>query len=81
MQFPCDFLIKVIGKNHQHFQEDILAIVHQYFPDISLDKVRCQASKNDNYLAVSLILYVTEQRTLDALYVALTQHPDISMVL
>ena len=39
------------------------------------------ASKNNKYLAVSIILHVTEQSTLDALYVELTQHADINMVL
>jgi len=81
MQFPCDFPMKIIGKNHPRFQEDIMSIVHQHFPETAADAVRVQTSKNAKYLAVSVLLRVSEQSTLDALYIALTQHPDINMVL
>ncbi len=81
MSFPCDFPIKIIGKNHRDFLDNVMTIVHKYFPETSQDKVRSQPSKNNKYLAVSIILHVTEQSTLDALYVELTQHADINMVL
>ena len=81
MHFPCDFVIKIIGKNHCDFLEKVMSIVHQYFPETSADKVRSNPSKQSNYLAISITLHVTEKSTLDELYVALTKNTDISMVL
>lgn len=81
MHFPCDFPMKIIGKSQDKFLENIIEIVCCYFPETGSEKFKTQASKNANYVSVSVMLYVTEQSILDELYLALTKHPDISMVL
>ena len=81
MSFPCDFPIKIIGKNHRDVIEHIVEILHAYFPDTLQDELRYKPSKNNKYIAVTITLHVNERSTLDALYVALKQHADINMVL
>jgi len=79
MQFPCDFPLKIIGKNSEQFSHDIEEIVRQHFPgDVT---IQTQPSQNSNYLAITATVRAHDQATLDALYQDLTKHPDIKMVL
>lgn len=81
MTFPCDFQIKIIGSNTKSFAKDIIKIAREHFPDITEASIQKKTSQNDNYLAISIMLHVKDQITLDALYMELTKHRDIKMVL
>lgn len=81
MVFPCDFEIKIIGKNTDSFLSDITMIVRKYFPKLKGKAIRSHPSKQNNYLSISITLPVKDQITLDKLYCELTKHPAIKMVL
>lgn len=81
MEFPCDFQIKVIGVNSDVFSAEVLNIARKYFPETKETSIRSQPSQQGNYLAITLTVYVQDQITLDSLYMDLTNHPDIKMVL
>jgi putative lipoic acid-binding regulatory protein len=81
LQFPCEFPIKIVGKNSANFSEEIMAIVRKHFPEIPDSGFVCNPSQKGNYLAITATVYVHSQEELDALYRELTQHPDIKMVL
>lgn len=81
MTFPCDFSIKIIGKNVPDFETDILQIGQQYYPKLTSADLRTQLSKADRYIAVHLTVHAEDQKTLDSLYLALTQAPNVHMVL
>lgn len=81
MVFPCDFDLKIIGKNTPTFTSDILKIAQNFYPELTPASLRSQESKKNNYLALNLTVHALDQVTLDSLYLALTQHPDIRMVL
>lgn len=81
MTFPCDFLIKIIGKNTSNYASDVTVIVHKHFPNTPADAICEQPSQHGNYLAIRVTVQALDQKTLDALYLELTQHPDIKMVL
>ncbi len=81
MTFPCDFPLKIIGKNHDQFQREIIAIVQKHFSTLHDEQILVKPSQHGNYLALSIVITVHDQASLDALYQELTQHPDIKMVL
>lgn len=81
IEFPCDFAIKVIGKNSPSFMAEILVIARQHFPDLGDSGVKCQFSQQGNFLSLTLTVYAIDKPSLDALYQDLTKHPDIQMVL
>jgi uncharacterized protein len=81
MIFPCDFDLKIIGKNTPSFAQEILDIAKKFYPELTTQSMRAQESKKSNYISLNLTVHALEQTTLDALYNALTQHPDIRMVL
>lgn len=81
MKFPCDFQIKIIGTHTESFVMDIINITRKHYPDTKDESIRKNASQQNNYLAMTITLYVHDQVTLDALYIELNKHPDIKMVL
>ena len=81
MQFPCDFPLKIIGKNSESFSKEMIHIVTKHFPDVAADLFKVTLSENNNYASISVVIHVHNQATLDALYQELTQHPDTRMVL
>ena len=81
IEFPCDFLIKIIGNNRASFEFEITNIAKKHFPNTKDTAITTQLSQQGNYLSISITVFATDQATLDALYQELTQHPDIKMVL
>jgi hypothetical protein len=81
MTFPCDFEIKIIGSNSDSFASEIISIARKHFSDIADTAIQNKPSEQGNYLAISIKLHVKDQATLDGLYMELTKHPDIKMVL
>lgn len=81
LQFPCDFRLKIIGKQTSFFFEEVTAIVRKHFPDTANDAFQVKNSQDTNYLAITATVYVLDKATLDNLYQDLTQHPDMKMVL
>lgn len=81
IEFPCDFQVKVIGKNEDHFISEVITITSKYFPTFNQALIRKQVSKNGRYLSMTLTVYAQNQKILDALYTELSQHSNAHMVL
>ena len=81
ISFPCDFTLKIMGKATGLFKDEIFAIINKHYPSIKKDALQTNASKNGNFLAISVTVHALNQPSLDALYQDLSQHPDIKMVL
>ena len=81
MTFPCDFQIKIIGHNTKSFALDINQIARKHFPSTMDEAICSKTSHGGNYLSISITVHVNDQPSLDALYLELTKHPDIKMVL
>ena len=81
IKFPCDFVIKVMGKANSQFEERVLNIVLRHFPDNDLHKVSKRSSRDNNYLALSVTVHPENQKQLDALYKDLSQIDDVLFTL
>lgn len=81
IEFPCDFQIKIMGKNCSSFENDIKQLAYKHYPASGVRSIQSKLSSQGNYLAVRLVVYAQDQQTLDALYLDLTKHPDVKMVL
>jgi uncharacterized protein len=78
LTFPCIFPIKIIGKNTKKFVAEIKKIIKTYYPQYSST---VQYSDNKNYVSLSVTINVLDKITLDNLYIELSRHKDIKMVL
>lgn len=81
MEFPCDFIIKAMGKNNDDFVNTVKRIVTTHFPKVSADQFKTRASKDGNYTAVSVAVYAESKEQLDNLYKDLTDEPSVLMAL
>ena len=82
MEFPCDFVIKMMGKNNVEFIEKAHEIIFKHFPEqknnISFKKV---PSKDNNYLAISAKVKAENKQQMDNCYHALTGEPLVLIAL
>lgn len=81
LEFPCLFPVKIIGTNGPAFQEEVHEIVLKHFPDFDKKDLNSNASKNNQYIAITVTVFAINQEMLDAFYQEITKHPDMKMVL
>ena len=81
LQFPAYFPIKIFGPNTNDFIDEIWQLALQHFPELKKQDIKHKPSENNNYIAITIKLYVQSQLELDALYRAVNKHPDTKMVL
>ena len=81
LEFPCAFPIKAMGRTSEGFQAIVTHIVRGHAELWPGESVRCNESRNGNYLAVTLVVRATSQEQLDAIYQDLTDSPDVLMAL
>jgi putative lipoic acid-binding regulatory protein len=81
IQFPCDFTIKVFGLSNAEFEGAALSIVYKHAPNLSGRALQTRSSKNGNYLALSITVFVDSKEQLDTIYQELSSSPHILMVL
>jgi putative lipoic acid-binding regulatory protein len=81
LQFPCDFPIKVMGERRDDFAETIVAVVLSHAPDFDTSAVEMRASSSNRYLSLTCTVRATSREQLDSLYLALTSHPMVKVVL
>lgn len=81
IEFPCDFPLKVMGPNHPDFVSAILLRVQQHDPQFTLEKISIRVSAKGTYQSLTLNVYATSRQQLDAVYLAVTSHPDVKWTL
>jgi uncharacterized protein len=81
LEFPCEFIIKVMGKNTAAFEAAVFQIFNQYVPDLSEGAFTSRLSKENNYLAMTVTITATSQSQLDQIYTALSAAEEVIMAL
>jgi len=81
IEYPSDFPIKVMGKAHPEFAQQLTEVVLQHDPGFDPASVEMRASKAGNYLSLTFTVRATSREQLDALYRSLHGHPLVSVVL
>ncbi len=81
LKFPCDFPLKVMGKNEPDFANNILALVMRHAPDFDGKTMQMRPSSAGKYLSLTCTIRATSKQQLDDLYIELTAHPQVLMAL
>jgi putative lipoic acid-binding regulatory protein len=79
--YPCDFPIKVMGRRQARFAQSVVDVVQRHAPDFDPSTVEMRASREGNYLSVTVTIRATSREQLDGLYRELCDHPMVTMVL
>jgi putative lipoic acid-binding regulatory protein len=81
IDFPCDFVIKVIGNSHENFIKNVIEIIQIKDSSFTDTKIGINYSKDDKYTSLTCTVYVTNKEDLDHIYSSLSSHPDTKFVL
>lgn len=81
LEFPCQFPIKVMGRQSENFDAIVVEIVRRHAPDIHEGAVTTRPSKAGNYLSVTVVIEAQSREQLDAIYLGLTACPEVLMAL
>jgi putative lipoic acid-binding regulatory protein len=79
--FPTDFPIKIMGLNRLEFEPEIVGIVRKHAPDLDDNTVEVRQSRGGNYLSLTVTIRAHSRAQLDGLYLELTKHPLVKVVL
>ena len=81
LEVPCAFPIKIMGARVDDFAQTVLEVVLRHAPDFDAAAMQMRPSSKGNYLSITCTVNATSQAQLDALYVELSSHPLVKVVL
>ena len=81
IEFPSEFIIKVMGKNTSTFEGVVLKIINEHVPDLSEGAISLRQSKENNFLAMTITFTATSQEQIDQIYTALSAAEEVIMAL
>lgn len=79
--FPCPFAIKAMGLADDDFEALVVALVRAHAGELADDVVSTRASAGGKYLSVTVTIEASSRAQLDAIYLALSRHERVLMVL
>jgi putative lipoic acid-binding regulatory protein len=81
LEFPCDFPIKIMGRESHEFQALARELVEKHTGELPDDAVVSSLSRNGNFVSVTVTVTAQSQQQLDEIYRELTAHDDVLMAL
>ncbi len=81
IEYPCRFPIKVMGAMVDGFADALAELAREFDPDFDATTMELRPSKGGNYLGVTITITATSREQLDGLYLRLTGHPMVKIVL
>lgn len=80
-QFPCNFPIKIMGSGSADFRQLVVELVSRHAPDLDEARISVRDSRAGRYQSVTVVVNARDRAQLDALYLELSGHPRITLVL
>lgn len=79
LEFPCDFPVKVMGENREDFFVDVISIFRKF--DSGVTESDFKVRDNGRYRSLTINFRACSRAQLDEIYIALTSHPLVKVVL
>jgi hypothetical protein len=81
IEYPCDFPLKIFGKQQSGFAQAVLEVVTKHDPGFLASSMEMRASKTAKYVSLTCTIRANSRVQLDAIYQDLCDHPMVTMVL
>ena len=81
LEFPCSFPIKMMGRADAAFSDFAVRLVEQHVGKVAPNAIQTSASRNGNFLSVTVTIDAQSQEQLDSIYNELSNHEDILVAL
>lgn len=81
IEFPCDFPIKMMGRDTPEFRATARRLVENHVGPIADKAVQANLSGKGNFVSVTVTVTATSQQQLDDIYRDVSGHDDVLMAL
>ena len=81
LEFPCDFPIKIMGRESAQFHVLARALVEKHTGPIADAAIYSSLSRNGSFVSVTITISAQSQQQLDDIYREVTSHDDVLMAL
>jgi len=81
IEFPCTFVIKVMGEAGHDFVDRIVELIQIHAPDFTPQHIEIRTSAAGKYTSLSCAVWTTSQAHLDGIYQSLTSSPLVKFTL
>jgi putative lipoic acid-binding regulatory protein len=81
IEYPSEFPIKVMGMNVPDFAQVVADLVRAHDPQFDAARIEMRPSSSNTYMGLTLFINATSREQLDAIYLALTGHPLVKVVI
>lgn len=75
--FPCDFPIKVMGRDTARFRDTARRLVEKHAGPLPDDAIQTASSRNGRYVSVTVTVRAQSRQQLDAIYHDVSAHEDV----
>lgn len=79
--FPCDFPIKMMGRNTPEFRMTAVSIIEAHTGTVDDKKIQSSLSRNGRFVSITISISAQSQRQLDDIYEDVSAHDDVLMAL
>lgn len=80
-EFPCEFPLKIMGETRDGFAQTVAEVVRRHAAEFDMATMEMRPSSSGKYLSLTCTVHATSKAQLDALYMELTGHPWVKIVL
>ena len=81
IEFPCDFPIKMMGRDTPEFRDTARALIENHVGPVPDESIKASLSGKGNFVSVTVTVTATSQQQLDDIYQDVTAHDDVLMAL
>lgn len=81
LKFPCEFPIKMMGRDTPEFRESARALVENHVGGVEDGRIKSATSRNGRFVSVTVTITATSQQQLDDIYRDVSAHGDVLMAL
>jgi len=81
LQFPCEFPIKMMGRDTPDFRLLVRGLVEKHAGKVTDEAVQAAVSRNGSFVSITVTISATSQQQLDDIYRDATAHNDVLMAL
>jgi uncharacterized protein len=80
-EFPCDFPIKMMGRDTPEFRDIARSLVEKHTGRLDDDAVRTSLSRNGRFVSVTVTFSAQSREQLDTIYREVTAHEAVLIAL
>jgi putative lipoic acid-binding regulatory protein len=81
LEFPCDFPIKIMGRESPEFRALARSLVEKHTGPLADGAIQDSLSRNGAFVSVTITINAQSQQQLDDIYRAVTSNDDVLMAL